>query len=276
MAVKLQNDQTAPAESARPGVERRAALALLGLGALSAVTAPRATAAEAAELTGRDIVARAHAAAGGQAWIRPRSLVMTGRATFWPKGEEAGRVEVADYRMWRLYPTASADAHAASGMVRIDAKRAGGDLYYQIAYDGVDTYNTQGRIPGAVASKEWSENFGFGIIRFALNDGFAIDRLPDDEADGQAIHVVRVNDPTGGKTLFGITQKGFQIVWLGFETPKGWHERRYSHFYRNPGVSFTQPGRVRLFYDGVKQNEIWWTAYQLNQDLPAALFRLGA
>lgn len=227
-----------------------------------------------AEITATEIVRRAHAAAGGDTWMRPRTLIMTGHGVFYPKGDQASRIEVADYRMWRVYPARSTDAHAANGMVRIDARFADGRTYFQTAFDGVDTYNQAGRIPGAQASKEWSENFGFGILRFALEPGFALDRLPDDTVEGRPVHIVRVNDPQGGKTLFGITQDDFQIVWLGFATPRGWHERRYSSFYRKPGVRFTQPGLVRLYYDGVKQNQIAWTDYQVNTPIAADTFRL--
>lgn len=254
------------------GTNRRQMMAGTGA-ALAATTMARAE--TASSLDARAIITRTHAAAGA-GWIRPSTLVLTGKATFWPKGTQASAIVVPDYRMWRAYPSASADAHVANGMVRIDARLPDGRLYYQIAYDGVDTFNEKGPIAGAVALKEWSENFGFGIIRFALNDGFALERLPDDEADGRPMYVVEVRDSSGGVTRFGIAQDDYQILWLGFQTPKGWHERRYSHFYRNPGVAFTQPGRVRLFYNGVKQNEVWWTAYQLGRQLPFDLFRLRA
>ena len=233
-----------------------------------------AAARQAGPLTAAAIVGRAHAAAGGQAWMRPRSLTLAGRGTFWPRGTQADAVEVPDYRMWRVFPAQSTEAHAANGWVRIDARLADGSTYFQAAYDGETTYNQNGPVPGAQASREWSENFGFGIIRFALDEGFTLDRLPDDSADGRPMHVVRVNDPGGGKTLFGIDSADHAILWLGFETPRGWHERRYSDFYRNPGVSFTQPGRVRLYYDGVKQNEIVWTRYALNEDLARGLFQI--
>lgn len=254
-------------------IDRRALMA--GLGVTPALAAmPAAAARQAGQLTAAEIVVRAHAAAGSGDWMRPRSLTLTGRGTFWPQGTQAGVIEVPDYRMWRVYPTGSTDAHAANGWVRMDARLADGSLWFQAAYDGETSYNQQGPVPGAQASREWSENFGFGIIRFALDPGFSLDRLPDDAAGDRPMHVVRVNDPEGGKTLFGIDAGTFAILWLGFETPRGWHERRYSEFYRNPGVSFTQPGRVRLYYDGVKQNEILWTHYALNEDLPRDLFQI--
>lgn len=247
---------------------------LTGLAATPFVAGP-GVAAQVEPLTAAEIVRRAHEAAGGMDWMRPRSLTLMGRGSFWPQGTEAGRIEVPDYRMWRVYPAVSTEAHAANGWVRIDAKLADGSTYFQAAYDGETSYNQNGPIPGAQASREWSENFGFGIIRFALEEGFTLDRLPDDSAEGRTMHIVGVNDPQGGKTLFGIAADDYAIVWLGFETPRGWHERRYSDFYRNPGVSFTQPGRVRLYYDGVKQNEIVWTAYSLNEDLPRSLFQIA-
>ncbi|MEQ7155217.1 hypothetical protein [Brevundimonas aurifodinae] len=254
-------------------LNRRSVLTGLAVAPSLANAAP--SLAQEADLTATEIVQRAHAAAGGPDWMRPRSLTLRGRGSFWPQGTDAGRIEVPDYRMWRVYPAASTEAHAANGWVRIDATLADGSTYFQAAYDGETSYNQNGPIPGAQASREWSENFGFGIIRFALDEGFSLDRLPDDAADGRAMHVVRVNDPQGGKTLFGIAADDYAILWLGFSTARGWHERRYSDFYRNPGVSFVQPGRVRLYYDGVKQNEIVWTDYALNEDLPRSLFQIG-
>ena len=230
----------------------------------------------AAPLTGAEIVARAHAAGGGETWLHPKTLIMTGHAAFYPKASQESQIKVADYRMWRVYPARSTDAHVANGMVRIDAKLADGKVYFQNAYDGADTFTQAGLVPGAQASKEWSENFGFGIIRFALNPGFSIDRLPDDTADGRPIFMLRVNDPDGGKTLFGISRDTYQVVWLGFATTRGWHERRYSNFYRKPGVSFTQPGLVRLYYDGIKQNEIAWTDYRVGEPVPRTWFQLTA
>ena len=253
-------------------IDRRTALS--GLITLPVLTASSVRASQPDTLTAAEIVRRAHIAAGGPDWMRPRSLTLTGSGIFYPQGTEAGRIEIPDYRMWRVYPSESTDAHAANGWVRIDARRADGSFYFQSAYDGDTTFNQDGPVQRAQASQEWSENFGFGIIRFALDDDFSLDRLPDDTADGRAIHVIRVNDPEGGKTLFGIAADDYAILWLGFATARGWHERRYSDFYRNPDVSFVQPGRVRLYYDGVKQNEIIWSTYALNPDLDRHLFQL--
>lgn len=252
-------------------IDRR--LLLSALGAASALAASPLQARSKDAPGAAEIVRRAHAAAGGATWLRPRTLSLAGHAVFYPSGTESGRVEVPDYRMWRVFPAESTQAHAPNGLVRIDARRADGSIYFQTAHDGQATYNQNGVVPGVQASREWSENFGFGIIRFAMDPGFTLERLPDDQADGRPMRVVRVTDPEGGKTLFGIDARDDAILWLGFATPRGWHERRYSDFYRNPGVDFTQPGRVRLYYDGVKQNEVSWTSHVLNAPLSADLFR---
>ena len=61
---------------------------------------------------------------------------------------------------------------------------------------------------------------------------------------------------------------------VAFDTERGWHERIYSGFYSNPGASWVQPRRVRLFYNGVKANEVIWTRHLVDAPLPDYLFVL--
>jgi hypothetical protein len=116
------------------------------------------------------------------------------------------------------------------------------------------------------ANAMWSANFGFGAIRNALDEGWSQERKPDDLLDGQPAHLVELTDPSGGKTLFGFRQSDYAILYVGFDTPRGWHERRYSHFFSKAGSDWVQAGRVRLFYDGVKANEAIWTDYRVGED----------
>jgi|GEM_PF-158009 len=224
-------------------------------------------------LDGREIVERATEAAGGENWRRPRTLRMRGSAMFYgpPTGDGP---EVADrYEMWRVFPTESEDAHRANGMVRIDAFDTG-RVIFQTAFDGETTYNQDGPVPTEQAQQDWSSAFGFGIIRFALDEGFVIDRLPDERVDGHACYRVNVVDPTGSETQFGIDRRDYSIRWVGFQTPRGWHERIYSDFYRVEPLGFRQPGRVRLYYDGAKTTDIsWWGAW-VNEDLGREIFRI--
>lgn len=126
------------------------------------------------------------------------------------------------------------------------------------------------------ANAMWSANFGFGAIRHALDEGWSQTRGPDRLIDGAPAFMVTLRDPAGGETLFGIRQSDFAVVYVGFDTPRGWHERRYSHFFTKPGLDWVQPGRVRLFYNGVKANEAVWTDFEIGADMPDALFRIEA
>ncbi|MGA1384448.1 MAG: hypothetical protein ACO32S_06030 [Steroidobacteraceae bacterium] len=227
-----------------------------------------AGATESDPLSAREIVARAQQAAGGETWIRPRSALMKGHAVFYTPG---GVERHERYDMWRVYPSQKGVAHAADGKVRIESWYKGQRVRL-LTFDGERSYTAAGPQPPSDADKQWSENFGFGVIRFAIDPGFRQERLPDDSVDGRAVYVVRIIDPSQQVTLFSIAKDDYAILRLGFDTTRGWHERLYSNFFRKPGISWVQPGLVRLYYDGVKQNEIIWTDFELNQPMSDDLF----
>jgi hypothetical protein len=217
-----------------------------------------------------DILKNAHGVAGGALWQRPRTLHMQGSATLYQDGR-ADRKSVADhYEMWREYPAWNASAHAPSGKVRIDALASGKTLF-QIAFDGKNTYNQNGLMPGAAASKEWAEAFGFGIIRLALDDGFTRLRLADDDVDAKRCFTLLITDPTKGQTTFWIDQSSYEIRKVGFDTPKGWHERVYSDFFRLDN-GWLQPGRVRLSYRGALSNDVRWRTAVVNGEISTQQF----
>jgi len=219
-------------------------------------------------LSATEIIARAHAAAGGDSFVRPRALFLSGyNIIHSPMGE----VLWDKYAMWRVFADAKGDAHAASGKVRIEAW-SGDRLALLVSFDGRTSYDQNGPIDDPDAAALWSNNFGFGAIRNALDGGWTQARRPDDLVDGEAAYMVALTDPAGGETLFGIRMRDDAIVYVGFQTPRGWHERRYSHFFTKPGASWLQPGRVRLSYDGVKANEAIWTDFSLHDSFPAANF----
>lgn len=221
-----------------------------------------------AELSADEIVSRAFDASGGETWRRPTSLLLTGYMVM-HKGAAVERYDL--YRMWRVYDWNKSSAHAADGKVRIEATR-GGEITFLLGFDGKRTFNLNGWVDDDAANAQWSSNFGFGAIRHALDDGWTRKRLPDDLIDGQPTHLIELVDPSGGVTRFGIDAVTYNVVYAAFDTPRGWHERRYSDFFAKPEVSWSQPARVRLFYDGVKQNEIIWTDFELNVEMDAALF----
>jgi hypothetical protein len=220
-------------------------------------------------LSARAIIERATLAAGGEAWRRPQTLFMQGYGTFYgPDG--TARVHER-HTMWRVYPDWKPDAHKADGKVRIESVREGRMVSF-LAFDGARTYGPDGVLPPSDADRQWAENFGFGAIRYALDPGWSLTRKPDDLVDGHVCHMVEVMDATGAASLFAVSHAGFQILRVGFATPRGWHERIYSDFFAKPGVSWVQPGRVRLLYNGVKQNEIVWRDFGVNAPMADDLF----
>lgn len=221
------------------------------------------------ELSARRIVELATEAAGGETWRRPRTLYLEGYATFY--GPDGSAVVNQRHRMWRVYPEFKPDAHAADGRVRIESERDGRVVLFT-AFDGARSYNLDGPMAPSAADAQWAENFGFGVIRFALDPGYTLTRMPDDLVDGRPVHRIQVRDAGGQETLFGIAVGSHEILSVGFATPRGWHERIYSDFYRLPGISWTQPGRIRLFYNGVKQNELVWQTFRLNEPMDEGLF----
>lgn len=243
--------------------------------ALASVTRANAEPPDDAVLSARAIVSHAHEVAGGEAWQRPVTLHLRGRAILYKDGVLATRTVADHYEMWRVFPSWNTNAHNPSGKVRIDAK-SGAHTLFQIAYDGNNTYDQNGLLPGAKASAEWSAAFGFGIIRFALDKGFSLTRLADDQVEGHPAFNVSVRDPNGGSTLFWIDRESYEIRKVGFDTPRGWHERIYSGFEYHQHPRFLQATRVRLYYDGALTNDITWKHYAVNAPIADDVFVIDA
>lgn len=212
------------------------------------------------DLDGHQIIAKAHAAAGGETFVNPGSLFLSGQNIIYG-GDGAARIW-DEYAMWRVFSDTKDDAHAATGKVRIEAWSEGA-LALLLSFDGEATYNQSGRMEDQSANAMWSNNFGFGAIRNALDEGWSQSRRSDRTIDGKPAYMVQLTDPEGGKTLFAFEHDTFQILYVGFDTPRGWHERRYSDYFSKSGLSWQQAGRVRLFYDGVLANEAVWTDFEV-------------
>lgn len=223
-------------------------------------------------LSAADILASAHKAAGGEAWRRPKSLFMRGYAVMYRDG---AAVKYDRYEMSRVYAAQKGDAHKADGKVRIEAWKDNKRMFV-IAYDGERTYDANGPVEDQSANARWAANFGFGAIRHALDEGWEQKRLPDDLLDGRTAHMVELTDPSGGITRFAIAADDYAVLYVGFGTPRGWHERRYSEFFSKPNASWVQPGRVRLYYDGVKQNEVIWQDFELDTEFTDSHFIVPA
>jgi hypothetical protein len=222
-------------------------------------------------LDAETILERATEAAGGERWANARTLTLSGAAVFYgPAGPEP-RSRASSYRMWRVFDPARTAAHGAEGKVRILACDGARQLF-TVGYDGQTTWTERGVTPKAEADAFWAANFGFGIIRHARQPGFKAERVPDDSIGRHPLYMVRLTDPAGQITLFGIDQQSFAIRTMGFMTPKGWHVRTYDDFYRLPGSRWLQARHVTLYYNGVKANEVFWRDAVVDQPIPDGTF----
>jgi hypothetical protein len=220
----------------------------------------------------RTILARATEAHGGERWAQVRTLILTGKAVFWGKAGAAPSSAPDSYIMHRAFDPNRQAAHGAEGKLRIEVRNQGRPVF-TVGFDGTTTWNDTGVVPKAEADAYWASNFGFGIIRHALKPGFTAVRLADGNVDGHAVYMVRLTDPAGSESLFGIDQLTHAVRMVGFATPRGWHVRSYSDFFRPADAPWwLQAGKVTLTYNGVKQNEIHWNNVQIDQPIDNALF----
>jgi len=122
----------------------------------------------------------------------------------------------------------------------VERAHAGDKRVFQVAFDGARPRDQHGPVRPERASGDEATAFGFSAIRFALQPGFQIERLIDDQVEGRPYHFVRTADPTGARMLFGIDQSGFAVRSAGWQKPKGIHQRLYSDGPR-PGSADPSP-----------------------------------
>lgn len=85
------------------------------------------------------------------------------------------------------------------------------------------------------------------------------------------IALIRVISPDGAHTLFGIDRQSHYIRYMGFVTPRGFHERHYDDFVRLPS-GWVQAREVTLFYNGVKANTVFWQEVKVGEPIDPGLF----
>ena len=239
------------------------------LGALLLAGTPAAAEAS-APLSPRALIEAGVAAHGGAAWLSPKTLYLAGSAVFYAPDGTAPRSRADDYRMWRVMDPSRTSAHGADGKVRITAK-SGTRLLFEVGYNGAVTWNERGLVPKDEADAFWASNFGFGIIRSALAEGFTLQPAPPREIAGRIVDLVRVIDPQGQGTLFGFDRESHFIRYMAFRSPRGLHERYYDDFVRLEG-GWVQAREVTLFYDGVKNNTVFWREIRVGEAMDESLF----
>ena len=221
-------------------------------------------------ITAKEIMQKAHAKAGGDFWKNPKSLTLKGHANFY-QGKDTLHNEI--HNMWRVYASKKEDAHIATGKVKIESIREGIPKIL-LSFDGNNTYDLNGKQEKSEADNMWSSAFGYGAIRHTLEEGYEISIVGEDMIKNQNTATVKVIDPNKGETFFDITLGDFKIVKVAFDTPRGWHHRLYSNFFEKEKYTWLQSGLVELFYNDIKTNEVIWTDFEVNEELPDSLFVL--
>ncbi len=222
-------------------------------------------------LTATKIMQNAHDKAGGIFWQKPKSLTLKGYGIFYPNGEP---VKHEIHNMWREFEETKNAAHKANGKVRIESFKNNIPVFI-VTYDGENTYDLNGKQEKSAADNRWASNFGYGAIRHALDDEYTLHLMSDDTVKTKPAYTIKVIDPNKGETFFGIDKTDYKIVKVAFKTPRGWHHREYSNFFSKTEYSWLQAGRVELFYNGKLANEVFWTDFDVNQELLDSLFVLN-
>lgn len=210
-------------------------------------------------------------AAGGEVWRRPKSLQLSGKAIFTPWGKLEEHLELDTYKMYRIFPQKNRAAHHANEKVCFEAAH-GEQLFFLLKFDGLYSEMKMGETAQPYAQHfRWSNNFGFGIIRFADQKDFRMTELPSDQVEGHDCHLIQVKDPQAHETLFAIDKKHFFIRRVAFNTSIGYHHRIYSDFQKAPN-GFLQPCHVRIYYDDIKWVDIQWDSYLVNEEVDDTIF----
>lgn len=217
-----------------------------------------------------EILQNALTAAGGEIWQNPQTLRLEGIADFSPHGltDAAHFLHFDYYTLLRVFPQENVEAHRANGKVRIDATH-GDNVFFKLKFDGQKSNMQMSEVAKRYGKYfEWSNNFGFSIIRHAGKEGFKALRLADDQVEGYPCHFVQITDPKQNITTFGIDQATFNIRLVQFVTELGFHHRIYSNF--GPADNephFIQAHRMRVYFDGVKWIDIVWQKAFVNETL---------
>ena len=227
-------------------------------------------------MTAKEILHQVIEASGGETWHSPKTLMLKGEAFFTPYGstDPADFLHFDKYQLYRDFPETNDSARAANGKIRFDAKYDAND-FFSLRFDGQRTnMNLSERAKPYAKHFEWSNNFGFSIIRHAVSQGFTLVRLTDDDIDGHRCFVIKLIDLKGGETFYGIDQQTFYIRYLHFDTAVGFHHRVYSDFTRVAGQDFVQPQRLRIYFEGLRWMDIRWREFEVNRPIQDEIFNV--
>jgi hypothetical protein len=224
------------------------------------------------DLSPLEIAKKTIAASGGENWRRPKTLQLSGTAVlYW--NNQAYKMTV--YKMWRVFPSENNSAHTANGKVRFDAFE-GDKVFFRLSFDGKT--QTQTLSETAKQNEETlrlNNNFGFSIFRFIENPEFQLARLPDDKIDGHPCYFIKITDAKKSDTIFAVDKKTFYIRYAAFQTPISLQQRYYDDFKWAKNVKFIQPRSLRIYNNGVKTTEVFWSEYKVNEPIDDKIFDIN-
>lgn len=224
-------------------------------------------------LTAAQIIRKAIAAHGSDAWKHPETLQLYGSAVMHSEG---GPELILDtYNMQRVFPGTNTEARKANGKVALLA-RAGDEVFFDLRFNGTETHVFLSETAQKFRDNfTWSNNFGFGIIRFALDRKLECTLTGDHTFGDVPCHYITIKDASGQDTVFGIHKDSFRIIYMGFDTPLGFHLRRYGHFKQHPGNPFLIPLSLSIYYDDFRWFDVRWDDFRLNASIENKVFEIN-
>ena len=204
---------------------------------------------------------------GGTIWNHPTSLVLNGCASLYDDGKKKHHFDL--YQMHRVFPRRNNEARKENGKVSIIAKEME-SLFFHLTFDGAQSEVTLSEQASIFSDHfKWSNNFGFGIIRFAIQEKLECKFIEHDKDDH--CHYFEVIDKNQQRTLFGIGKKESFIRYMAFETPLGMHQRSYSNFKRDEN-GFVLATHLNIKYGEDLFFEVNWDSFEVNVDIPDSIF----
>lgn len=215
------------------------------------------------------LVRQTIAAHGGEAFHRPRSIQLKGRAIYHPM-DRSPDVVIDQLTITRVVPQASTSARQPGGKLRAEAW-VNGKVFFRQGYDGTRFWSDISPQAQPVAEYlQLDRHFGFGIIRFAETPGFVVEQHPDGAIDGRPAFHISITDLEKRRTDFWIDKETRLIHKVAFDTPSGHHERIYWPYDLSEQVR--EARHVKLLFKGHKLFDVMWESVRYNQDFPEEFF----
>ncbi len=224
-------------------------------------------------ITAKQIIQKTIKSNGGEYWKHPKTMMLNGKAKMYTPGEIDLILDT--YSMKRVFPDTNAQARQANGKVALLAESKG-EVFFDLRFDGAKSKMYLSEHAKRFKDHfKWANNFGFGIIRFAIDQNLECKLVTDLNFGSIPCYYVSITDKSGQETIFGIDKEKFQIIYMGFDTPLGFHLREYSNFKRHKEVPFVMPLLLKIYYDNSLWFEVHWESFEINEPIEDKVFSIN-